>query len=339
MNALELTGKGRRNVSLGVWIAGAAIATVWGMARTQSIEAPAVGYALAQDVSALETARILEVAVKLHDHVESGALVARLDTEPLVRERDVVAAELLAAQAQLQTDAALDARRFAQGSESARLAEAELRVKLQEDRALKEGYDARLVQLQGLVAQGAGSTWEVEDLQRDLGVVTQRIAEEERALDVASSSAADAEARNTNQPPTNEWELVASERRLQQLESRIGQFDLSSRVAGQVVAVYRGPGDVVAAGDPVVRVVPEAASEALAYLPPTSIRHIQPGSLAKVVRPTGEVVKASVRSVGASPEQLPALLWQNSAAPEWGVPVLMDLEGAVAPGEPLRVRL
>jgi multidrug efflux pump subunit AcrA (membrane-fusion protein) len=192
MNALELTGKGRRNVSLGVWIAGAAIATVWGMARTQSIEAPAVGYALAQDVSALETARILEVAVKLHDHVESGALVARLDTEPLVRERDVVAAELLAAQAQLQTDAALDARRFAQGSESARLAEAELRVKLQEDRALKEGYDARLVQLQGLVAQGAGSTWEVEDLQRDLGVVTQRIAEEERALEVASSSAVDA---------------------------------------------------------------------------------------------------------------------------------------------------
>jgi multidrug resistance efflux pump len=169
--------------------------------------------------------------------------------------------------------------------------------------------------------------------------VTQRIAEEERALAVASSSAADAEARNTNQPPTNEWELVASERRLQQLESRIGQFDLSSRVAGQVVAVYRGPGDVVAAGDPVVRVVPEAASEALAYLPPTSIRHIQPGSIGKVVRPTGEVVKASVRSVGASPEQLPALLWQNSAAPEWGVPVLMDLEGVVAPGEPLRVRL
>jgi hypothetical protein len=36
---------------------------------------------------------------------------------------------------------------------------------------------------------------------------------------------------------------------------------------------------------------------------------------------------------------LPALLWQNSAAPEWGVPVLMDLEGVVAPGEPLRVRL
>jgi HlyD family secretion protein len=339
MKALDLTGRGRRNFSVGVWVTGAVFATGWGLARTQSIEAPAVGYALAQDVSALETARILEVAVSLHDHVESGELVARLDTEPLVRERDVVAAELLAAQAQLQTEAALDARRFAQGSESARLAEAQLRVSLQEDRALKQGYDARLAQLQALVEQGAGSTWELEDLERERAVLIERLVEEERALEVATAAAEGAEARDADRPPTNEWELVASERRLQQLESRIGQFDLSSRVAGQIVAVYRGPGDVVAAGEPVVRVVPEAASEALAYLPPTTIRRVQPGSVASVVRPTGEVVKASVRSVGASPEQLPAQLWRNSAAPEWGVPVLMDLEGAVAPGEPLKVRL
>jgi multidrug resistance efflux pump len=339
MSVQTLTGRARRNLSLSVWAVGAVFATGWGLARTQSIEAPAVGYALAQDVSSLETARILEVAVQLHDHVESGALVARLDTEPLVRERDVVAADLLAAQAQLQTDAALDARRFAEGSEQARLEEARLRVALQEDRALRDGHDARLAQLRALVDQGAGSIWEVQDLERERAVVAGRVLEEEKALEVAALAAASAEARNAERPPTNEWELVANERRLQQLESRIGQLNLSSRVAGQVVAVYRGPGDVIAAGEPVVRVVPEAASEALAYLPPDTIRRVQPGAIARVVRPTGEVVKASVRSVGASPEQLPAQLWRNSAAPEWGVPVLMDLEGAVAPGEPLKVRL
>jgi HlyD family secretion protein len=334
-----MTGKARRNLSGSVWVAGAVVATTWGLARTQSIEAPAVGYALAQDVSSLEAARILEVAVQLHDHVESGALVARLDTEPLVRERDVVAADLLAAQAQLQNEAALDARRFAEGSEQARLEQARLRVALQEDRALEDGYGARLVQLKSLVDQGAGSTWEVQDLERDLKVVSERVVEEANALAIATAAAEGAETRNADRPGSNEWELVASERRLQQLESRIGQLDLSTRITGQVVAVYRGPGDVVAAGEPVVRVVPESAIEALAYLPPSTIRRIQPGAIARVVRPTGEVVKASVRSVGASPEQLPAQLWQNSTAPEWGVPVLMDLEGAVAPGEPLKVRL
>jgi HlyD family secretion protein len=294
---------------------------------------------MAQDVAALETARVLEVAVGLHDHVESGALVARLDTAPLVQERDVVAAELLAQQAWLESEAASDARRFAEGSEGARLEEAQLRVALQQDRALLSGLEARVAQTKALVDKGAGSAWELEDLVREQKIVIERVAQEQRALQIASAAASGAEARNADRPKPNEWELVATERQLQQLDSRIGQFDLSTRISGQVVAVYRGPGDVVAAGDAVVRVVPETASEALAYLPPATIRRITPGVTARVVRPTGEVVMASVRSVGASPEQLPTQLWHNSAAPEWGVPVLMELQGVVAPGEPLKVRL
>jgi multidrug resistance efflux pump len=331
--------KTRRRLGGATWGLGLVVALVWGALDGTGAEGVGYGFAPVVEVSALETAQILELPVQLHQGVSADAIVVRLDPSPLIEERDVASADLLAVQEDQSRQALFDARRFAEGVESTLVNRARLSSDLQEDRALISTLEERLSLEQDLAQTGASSDQAVEEWKRQIRVVEARLAANARAVSLASRAAEGAQSRSEAVPAMNEWSVVAATRRLDQVEGRIARFELRAGIEGQVTWIHRRPGEVVPAGEPIVQIRPMATREIVAFLAPSEVRGLATGDRASVRRSSGQVVGGELVSVGAGPQPLPELLWRVPQWPEYGVPVRLLLDAEVGPNEPVTVRL
>ncbi|MCB9684364.1 MAG: hypothetical protein H6735_04900 [Alphaproteobacteria bacterium] len=181
----------RRTVGGAIWGAGLLVAMVWG--TLDGAGAEGVGTASPPiNVAALETGRIKELPVGLHEVVAPDQVVARLDPGPLVEARKVAEAELLAIQDDAVAAAMNDARRFAEGVQGMLVDRARLSADLQQDLALASTLRERLSLEEDLASSGASSTQAVEDWRRQLRVVEARIAVNRSAVAAASLAADEA---------------------------------------------------------------------------------------------------------------------------------------------------
>ncbi len=337
---MNLNLSNRRRLGVLVWSIGVCIALVWSGGRTTVREGRGVGYAQHLDVSALEAGRISELPVILHQEVTISDVVVRLDPIPLTQAREILAADLLAIESQETSRVANESRRFAQGLEDIALDRARLRVSLEENRARLFGLKDLLATEQQLVATGASSPLKAQNLERDLTTLSARITAESSALATANAALSAARGRALGAPTTNDWALVAATRRLEAMDSRLDRLLLTAGLDGQVTWIYHQPGEVVQAGEPILRISHVDTSEVLAWIPAHTVAGLLPGAEAKVIRASGELLEGSVLSVGASPRAMPEALWKNPAAQEWGVPVRIQLsDGSVSPDEPVQVRI
>ena len=133
---------------------------------------------------------------------------------------------------------------------------------------------------------------------------------------------------------------MAATRRLEQLEQRIERMTLTSQITGTITSIFRHPGEVVAAGEPILEVTEQYTTEVHAFLQPAVVLHVEQGQSAQLVRQNGEILTGLVVSAGTGPKQMPAILWTNAAAPQWGVPVRIQIqEGQLPSGEPVQVMI
>ncbi|MEZ4235642.1 MAG: HlyD family efflux transporter periplasmic adaptor subunit [Myxococcota bacterium] len=331
--------KTRRKLGAATWGVGLVVALVWGALDGTGAEGVGYGFAPTVEVAALETGRISEVVVQLHQAVDSDAVVVKMDPAPLLEERDVASADLLAVQEDEQRQALTDARRFAEGMESTLVDRARISSDLQEDRALLTTLQERLSLEQDLASTGASSDQAVAEWERQIRVVQARLDANQHAVAVASQAANGARTRSEAVPAGNEWSVVAATRRLDQVEGRIQRLDLRAGIEGQVTWIHRSAGEVVPAGEPIVQIRPTATREVVAFLAPSEANGLAAGDRASVRRSTGEVVGGELVSVGAGPQPLPEPLWRSPGWPEYGIPVRLKLDDAVGPDEPVTVRL
>lgn len=330
----------RRRMGVLIWSLGVIVAMVWAGGRTQVREGRGVGYAAHVEISAAEAGRVAELSVELHQQVLAADIIARLDPTPLQLQREVLAAELLAIEDQETSRVATEARRFAQGLEDISLDRARLRVNLEEDRARLAGVAQLLETERGLLITGASSQLRVDDLEREATTLSARIGAQTEALATAETALNAARGRALSAPTTNDWALVAATRRLEALDGRMARLALTAGMDGQVTWIYKQAGEVVQAGDPIVRVSSIDTNEVLAWISASTVAGLSAGADATIIRASGELLRGSVLSVGASPIELPEALWNNPTAREWGVPVRIELaEGRVAPDEPVQVRI
>jgi multidrug resistance efflux pump len=336
---VNLTNKKR--VSVAVWIVGAVVATVWAGGRGLGVEGRGMATARVVEVAALETGRLAEVSVGLHDTVTAETIVAMLDTEPVERIRSVAAAELLALQEELSIEAADRSRRFAQGRESALVDRARLAVELSADQARASALRQELAIEQGLLAQGATAGAAVDDLRWRIGVVEARIQGTRASLAAANDAVGGASERDASLTQSSEWQVTAAVRRLEEIEARLARLQLRASLDGTVTWIHHQPGDVVVAGDPVLQIKEPVTREVVSFLPTSVASRAMVGGKASVVRESGQILQAHVRSVGTDLRELPPALLRNPAAPEWGVPVRVELTGdaVLGPDEPVTVRL
>ena len=329
----------RRLIGAGTWGAGLVVATVWGLLDGSGSEGVGYGFAPAVNVSSLETAKILELPVQLHDLVTAGQVVVRMDPAPVVDEREVAAANLLAVQEEQVAMAASEARRFAGDVEGTLIDRAKIAADLQEDMAYLETVRERLTLEEDLAATGASSAQAVEEWKREMRVIEARISANRNAMAVANQAASSAKERVGLAPVANQWTVVAATRELEWIEGRISRMDLAAGIDGQVSWIYRTPGEVVPAGEPILQVRRTATREVVAFVAPSEAVGLEAGGSATVRRSTGEVVRGKLVSVGSGPQPLPMQLWKMPNWPEYGIPVRVELESEIAPDESVTVRI
>lgn len=330
----------RRRIGAVVWAMGLAVALVWAGARGSTAQVRGIGWAPPVHVSPYEPGRIEALEVRLHDLVQAGQVVARIDDAPLVEEREVVSAQLLAAQEAQVNSVLAEARRFAQGRESSLLDRASIATRIVEDQALLEALREQLSIEEDLLQRRATATQMVLDLQRQIRVVEARITAGREALSVADQAATAADQRSASAPQANQWEVVAVARQLEAIDARIERARLESSIDGQVTAIYASPGEVLQPSQPVLQIRRISTDEVVAWAPASAAARLQPGRHARVVRSDGEVHQARIISVGRGVQPLPMSLLVDPQRVEFGVPVRLELDqGTLAPDEPVAVRL
>ncbi|MCA9493248.1 MAG: HlyD family efflux transporter periplasmic adaptor subunit [Myxococcales bacterium] len=328
----------RRTMGSAVWGVGLVVAMIWGTLDGAGAEGVGYGFSPPINVAALETGRIRELPVGLHDAVAPDQVVARLDPGPLVEARKVAEAELLAVQDDAVATAMNDARRFAEGVQGMLVDRARLSADLQQDLALAQTLRERLSLEEDLASSGASSSQAVEDWRRQLRVVEARISVNRSAVAAASRAADEATDRRDalREAP---WSVVAATRSIEALDGRIARMDLRAGIDGQVSWIYRAEGEVVNAGDPVLQIRHTSTDEIVAFFPAASVTGMSAGTSATIRRSTGQVITGTLVSVGAGPQPLPAHLWQLPDWPEYGVPVVVHVDQQVAPDEKVTVRI
>ena len=331
--------RSRRNVGAAAWAVGLVVALVWGALDGTGAEGVGYGFAPPVEIAALETARVLEVSVALHQAVTDDDIVVRMDPTALREEREIASADLLAVQGEAERQAMTDSRRFAEGRESSEVSRARLNARLQEDRSKLVNLKELLRLEEGLAETGASSVQAVEGWKRQIRVVEARIQANRTAVAAASSAAEGAASRSDALTTTSDWSVVAATRVLEHVEGRLERLSLRAEIDGQVSWIYRQPGEVVRAGDPIVQIRQVGTREVVAFLSPAEATGLEVGERASIRRTSGQVVRGELLSVGAGPQPLPEALWRSPGWPEHGVPIRVRLESEIGPDEPVTVRL
>ncbi len=106
--------------------------------------------------------------------------------------------------------------------------------------------------------------------------------------------------------------------------------------------VMRQPGEVVAAGDPILAVAEHEPNEIVAYVNERQLGQFEEGMSVELVksRMPAQIAPSKVVSVGPAIELMPQRLWRNPNMPQWGRPVLIEIpEGlSLVPGELVGIR-
>ena len=175
---------------------------------------------------------------------------------------------------------------------------------------------------------------------REIKVVQSRLEADQERLDLARRSARRASRRAETAPRPNAWQIEAARRELTEIEERIERLSLRAPILGQVTEIYRGPGEWLQAGEPVLRISPVAATEVHAWLDSRAAPRQRSGVAAQIRNGIGRRLTGRVTSIGVERLEMPRVLWARSDAPEWGYLVRIEVvDGLLAPGERVQVGL
>ena len=329
----------RKNATVFVWLVGLAIAASLLLSRPAG-DAQGIAWAAPTTITAPEDGALLQLTAHLHELVEQGQLVARLDPAPLLARNQILIAELEALSAEESAEAAGRTRRFQSDSEQARLEQARLRASVAEQEVQLIALKSELAREADLSERGLRAASIAQDLQRQLEVAEARLAADRERLALAAQTARETSARALTASGPNRWQIVAAERRLDEIGARLNRLELRSPIEGQVTQLESTPGEWLEAGQQVLRISPTSTSEVHVWTDVQVARRSQVGQPATVRRATGERLPALITSVSVERLPLPRALWYRSDIREWGYLVRVHLQGEeLTPGEPVRVSL
>lgn len=307
------------------------------------------------------------VPLQLLEAVQEGQVIARLDDGLLQAELgvlrahiDVTRAEVTAAIASARFEREADRRgqaiteqRLSVDIQSLRLdvldrrAEVEtLRIALERDREQED-------RLRDLVGRGAETPNALRLAELAVRQRETALREQEQALTEARRELRAAERRLAAieaMPDDGVEDLIAPirariavhEAELDVLARRREHLEVRAPAFGHISAIYRRPGEYVAAGEPIVRIASGDREHVIAWIPEAYPRRPEPGDTARI-RPLpvhDRTWPTQVIAVGPRVEPLPEHQRRDPTIPEWGIPVRLALPDGLPAraGERLDVR-
>lgn len=185
-------------------------------------------------------------------------------------------------------------------------------------------------------ASGGIAQAQVDRSQAAADASAARVRELERQLEVAQLPA------RTDQIAAQEAQAAAAQAAVDQAAWRLGQKTVAAPVAGQVFDVLYQPGEWVAAGRPVVRLLPPGNVKIRFFVPETALGALAVGR-ALAVRCDGcaDEIPAKVTYISPEAEYTPPIIYSNETRSKLVFMVeARPLDGAnLHPGQPLEVAL
>ncbi|MBV8401712.1 MAG: HlyD family efflux transporter periplasmic adaptor subunit [Acetobacteraceae bacterium] len=311
-------------------IAGAAVGAWWW--RSRATDAAAwQGYVEADYVRVGPTQQglLTSVTVNRGDRVEPGSLLFTQDEANDRAARDEAAARLAEAEARLANLSAT--------SRETEIAQAE--AELAELRALKDRAEKDRARAEALVKTGAATVQQVDQSRADALSAAARV------------QASEAKREQMRSPMGRQQEIAAqvatvneARAQLAQAEWRLSQRRVVSPVTALVAEVYARPGETLAAGAPVVELLPEENILVRFFVPETALPQLRPGVPVAVGCDTCPPdLRAEISFVSPEAEYTPPVIYSESTR---GKLVYLiearphgEKRGILKPGQPVTVRL
>lgn len=343
-----------------VWLGAIAVFCVSHNSSETSGSMLGVVEVVAEPIAPLETARLISVEVQVGQEIEAGHVVARFDTAVLDAELVVAEAKMLEAEetiAGYQQDVLQLNRRF---EDAIRDAEANLeaeRIRQSRDAAQLEELLKEQRRRECLLESKLISEQEVGELRPAIAGLEHSVAAYPALLKIHERRLSDA---RKGQQELREWLRVGvdgdfTESIRKKMEARSSIFDSSRALrslekdtytlrtsrGGVVSRIFETPGNVVAAGQPVVRVVSQRPKNIIGFLSEERLHATHKGDVFTAVRQgTGKPpCLTTVESIGAEIQTLPGRISPIRNQPMRGRRIVLRIEEPhdMVPGETVRL--
>ena len=342
-----------------VWLAAAVLAAYLASTNTRFGEIVGVIETVAGPVAPLETARLSAVQVTVGQRVKTGDIVATMDTALVDAELRVAEGEMAEARdtisgyqrdilqmvqkgeaSVLDAETGLETLKINQARDAGELAE------LKKEQQRREGLLAKRLISEELASQLRPA---IAALAETLAANPALIKVEERRLELAKKERDDMkvwlrvdagqEVSAAIQDKEKARGAIADAQR-DLLDLRRKNFTLRATRDGTVSTILHNPGDIVAAGDPVLQVIP--LSDVVAgFLPEIQLGELTVGQrmLIKRMSGRGTSVGAVVESIGPEVQTLPGRISPIRGQPLRGRRIILKLDGLhdFIPGETVKI--
>jgi multidrug resistance efflux pump len=214
-----------------------------------------------------------------------------------------------------------------------------------------------------LVRKDAIAPIRLENLQAEYAALTEKISENERLLEQAQAALVNAEKRRDeylrHEPrhPSvrNALEVIhkgiaVQERQMEEVRVQLAALnhrralELTAPLDGVVSWVWKGSGEAVTAGDPIMTICASKPSEVVGYAGRDQFGLVEEDMAVEIIKPSHppQIVSSRVTYVGPAVVQLPVQLWLNPNVPQYGRPFKVALPAdprfTLLPGEVVGIR-
>lgn len=349
-----------RGWTLLVWLAACILAVCLYSTSFQFGEMIGVVETIAEPVAPLETARLLSLGVMIGHRVKAGDVVAKMDTSLLDARMAVDEAKIVEAEETIAGYQQSMLQLVRQGEMTIKDAEAALEVcKIQQvrDTAELEELTKEQKRRDDLLAKKLISEVEASVLRPQIAAMEHAIAAspalikvQERRLEEVNKEKEDMKVwlrvgkdDDISKVISHKMEtrnaVFGSSRELRKI--RREECNLKAVRGGVVSMIMQKPGDVVQAGQPILRLVSEKSDTVVGFLPEIHLADLKAGQKTVVWRTTGRGIKinATVESIAPEVMALPARVSPIRGQPLRGRRVILKLEGVhdFIPGETVQI--
>ncbi|MEZ6037605.1 MAG: HlyD family efflux transporter periplasmic adaptor subunit [Planctomycetota bacterium] len=359
----------RRVAPVAVWLTAVAAVIALGSTRPSRDALPALAHSPTATLCAPVGGRLATMTRSLHDVVQAGEIVGRLDDGDVRLRLQQARFELerLRADVELeQRDRSLEAstvaaehelessteyRRLSSTVETAQLAALGTRTQLEEARVRVVGASIEVERQRELSQQGIVDQTLMVRLETEQKALQKRISELEALLEEHHLRVETAKQRLDAFRPTDislpdleaalaprRWRLKEQEAAIERIVKDAERLDLTAPISGRITAVMRRAGEWVEGGAALLTIVAPTPDLLRAYQPEHVLAPLQPSQRVEVRRSDNHRLGEAV-VLGVSPAivRIPERLWRMPQQEEWGYEVLLSATAGALPGERLLI--